>query len=63
MVNGQTGPQIAPFGSDPAGALASLRRLEGIDASTALPGHGLPWTGGVAAAIEAVRRSAEGTWK
>jgi glyoxylase-like metal-dependent hydrolase (beta-lactamase superfamily II) len=53
--NGHAGPQIAPFSSDPAEALASLARLEPIEAGWALPGHGEPWTGGVAAAIEAVR--------
>jgi glyoxylase-like metal-dependent hydrolase (beta-lactamase superfamily II) len=57
VVNGQTGPQIAPFGSDQALALASLSRLEGIDAQLVLPGHGLPWTGGVPAAIAAVREA------
>jgi glyoxylase-like metal-dependent hydrolase (beta-lactamase superfamily II) len=57
VVNGHTGPQIAPFGSDQALALASLSRLEGIDAQLVLPGHGLPWTGGVPAAIAAVREA------
>ncbi|MEO6207089.1 MAG: MBL fold metallo-hydrolase [Candidatus Limnocylindrales bacterium] len=57
-VNGTTGPQIAPFGSDPKQALASLNRLTDIDASLLLPGHGAAWTGGVPAALEAVRRSA-----
>jgi glyoxylase-like metal-dependent hydrolase (beta-lactamase superfamily II) len=53
--NGYAGPQIAPFSSDPAEALGSLARLEPIEAGWALPGHGEPWTGGVAAAIDAVR--------
>jgi glyoxylase-like metal-dependent hydrolase (beta-lactamase superfamily II) len=53
--NGHAGPQIAPFSSDPAEALASLARLEPIEARWALPGHGEPWTGGVSAAIAAVR--------
>jgi glyoxylase-like metal-dependent hydrolase (beta-lactamase superfamily II) len=55
VVNGQTGPQIAPFGSDQVQALASLSRLDGIDARLVLPGHGQPWTGGVQAAVAAVR--------
>ena len=60
VMNGQLGPQIAPFGSDQAGALESLKRLEGIDANFVLPGHGLPWISGMPSAIEAVRRSATG---
>ena len=55
VTNGHVGPQIAPFSSDPAEALASLARLEGIEARWALPGHGAPWTSGIPAAVEAVR--------
>jgi glyoxylase-like metal-dependent hydrolase (beta-lactamase superfamily II) len=55
VVSGQRGPQLAPFGSDQAQALASLTRLDGIEAQTLLPGHGQPWTGGVPAALAAVR--------
>ena len=46
---------IAPFTADASTALRSLDRLEGIEAELVLPGHGEPWTGGVAAAIERVR--------
>jgi glyoxylase-like metal-dependent hydrolase (beta-lactamase superfamily II) len=53
--SGHTGPQISPFTSDPAEALASLARIEAIEARWALPGHGEPWTGGVGAAVAAVR--------
>ena len=61
VTNGGVGPRIAPFTSDPAQALASLSRIEGIDARWALPGHGEPWTGGVGPAVAAVRaRVAEG---
>jgi len=62
VTSGAVGPQIAPFTSDPAEALASLARIEGIEARWALPGHGEPWTNGVAAAVAAVRtRVAGGT--
>ena len=45
-------------------AVASLQSVCGVDASYVLPGHGDPWRGGVAGAVErAMRsfRSAEGT--
>lgn len=55
VTTGATGPMIAPFTADPTTALRSLDRLEGTEAGWLLPGHGEPWTGGVAAAIEQVR--------
>ena len=55
VTSGEVGPRIAPFTSEPAEALASLGRIEGIEARWTLPGHGEPWTGGVAAAVAAVR--------
>jgi glyoxylase-like metal-dependent hydrolase (beta-lactamase superfamily II) len=55
VVNGATGPMIAPYTADPAGAIKSLDRLEGIEAAWVLPGHGLPWTGGVAEAVRRIR--------
>lgn len=55
VTTGETGPLIAPFTADPSTALRSLDRLEGIEAGWLLPGHGEPWTGGVAAAIARVR--------
>ena len=51
--SGRTGPQIAPFTSDVSLARASLAKLRSIEAGLALPGHGEPWTGGIA---EALRR-------
>ena len=61
VTSGATGPRIAPFTSDPAEALESLARIESIEARWALPGHGEPWTGGVGAAVAAVRaRVADG---
>jgi glyoxylase-like metal-dependent hydrolase (beta-lactamase superfamily II) len=55
VTTGEEGPQIAPFSSDRQEALASLSRLDGVEAGLVLPGHGQPWTGGVAAAVAAVR--------
>ena len=55
VTTGETGPLIAPFTADPSTALRSLDRLEGIEAGWLLPGHGEPWTGGVAAAVARVR--------
>jgi glyoxylase-like metal-dependent hydrolase (beta-lactamase superfamily II) len=58
VLTGQDGPQPAPFTDDPAQALASLRRIEGIKATWVLPGHGTPWSGGVAAAVRDVEAAA-----
>jgi glyoxylase-like metal-dependent hydrolase (beta-lactamase superfamily II) len=55
VASGATGPMIAPFSADPAQALASLDRLEGIEARWVLPGHGQPWTDGVGEAIRRIR--------
>src|SRR5437660_2176869 len=55
VMSGTTGPQLAPFGSDLDRARESLRRIEAIDAQVVLPGHGPPWTGGVAEAVRLVR--------
>jgi glyoxylase-like metal-dependent hydrolase (beta-lactamase superfamily II) len=56
VLTGEEGPQPAPFTLEPEQAMESLRRLEDVDADWLLPGHGPPWTGGVA---EAVRRTRE----
>jgi glyoxylase-like metal-dependent hydrolase (beta-lactamase superfamily II) len=61
VTTGETGPMIAPFTADPETALRSLDRLDGIEAGWVLPGHGGPWTGGVAAAIAIVRARAAAT--
>ena len=58
VTNGATGPMVAPFTADPEQAVASLSRLEGLEARWVLPGHGLPWTGGVAEAVRIVRARA-----
>ena len=58
VTTGQTGPQVAPFTADEATALVSLDRLVDLPAEIALPGHGEPWTGGVADAVRQVRARA-----
>jgi glyoxylase-like metal-dependent hydrolase (beta-lactamase superfamily II) len=58
VLTGETGPQPAPFTLDPERAMDSLGRLEPIEADWLLPGHGPPWTGGVADAIRQIRQFA-----
>ncbi len=55
VTSGRVGPQVAAFSADPDEALASLSRIEDIEADWVLPGHGAPWTGGVGAAVAAAR--------
>ena len=58
VTTGATGPRLAPFTADPAQALDSLDRLAALnDAGLVLPGHGEPWTDGIASASAAVRES------
>lgn len=51
-------PQLQSRGSnrDSSMALTALERLDGIDSRVVLPGHGSPWTDGVAAAVASARR-------
>lgn len=58
VTTGAHGPQIAPFTADSKQAVDSLTRLEDVEASWVLPGHGDAWSGGVSEAIRLVRRSA-----
>lgn len=58
VLTGVSGPQPAPFTDDPAAALASLKSLLPTSAKWVLPGHGAPWSGGVAAAVAAVEDAA-----
>jgi glyoxylase-like metal-dependent hydrolase (beta-lactamase superfamily II) len=55
VLSGERGPQISPFTADVSEAYASLSRLDALEARLALPGHGEPWTGGVADALARVR--------
>jgi glyoxylase-like metal-dependent hydrolase (beta-lactamase superfamily II) len=54
VLTGSTGPQPAPFTDEPDQAVASLKAIVGTGAKWVLPGHGAPWSGGVAAAVAAV---------
>jgi glyoxylase-like metal-dependent hydrolase (beta-lactamase superfamily II) len=58
VLTGVEGPQPAPFTMDRAAALESLTGLESLEANWVLPGHGPPWSGGIAAAIRQVRDAA-----
>jgi len=60
VINERHGPQICPFAADPDEALASLANIEPLEAHWLLPGHGGPWTDGVAAAVAAARRAGIG---
>ncbi len=56
VMSGSTGPQLfRNFNADNRQALESLRRLDGIEASLVLPGHGEAWTAGLAEALGLVR--------
>jgi glyoxylase-like metal-dependent hydrolase (beta-lactamase superfamily II) len=54
---------VAPFTADAGRAVESLARLEDLDAQLVLPGHGPAWTDGIGAAVEEVRRRADGAKK
>jgi len=58
VTTGVVGPALGPFTADRAMALASLDNLDGLTAHWLLPGHGDPWTGGVAEALRQVRAQA-----
>jgi glyoxylase-like metal-dependent hydrolase (beta-lactamase superfamily II) len=60
VTTGEVGPQLSPFTADAAQARASLDRLAGLglEAQWVLPGHGEPWTGGLAEALRRVRTGA-----
>ena len=45
----------AAFAVDAAQALASIDRLEGVEAAVIGFGHGAPWRGGVGAALAEAR--------
>ena len=58
-LTGRTTPQIMPsaMNADTQEAMRSLDALDGISAKTALPGHGDPWTSGVADAVALARQA------
>jgi glyoxylase-like metal-dependent hydrolase (beta-lactamase superfamily II) len=56
-LTGRSGVQVMPaaFAADAAQALASVDRLEGLEAAVIGFGHGDPWRGGVSAAVADAR--------
>jgi glyoxylase-like metal-dependent hydrolase (beta-lactamase superfamily II) len=58
-LTGRPGPQIMPAAFDVStdGCLASLARIEEVDADLLLPGHGEPWADGPAAAVRRAREA------
>jgi glyoxylase-like metal-dependent hydrolase (beta-lactamase superfamily II) len=60
VITGERGPRLMPrpFNVSTAVARQSLDRVDEVDATLVLPGHGEPWTGGAARAA-ALAREAE----
>lgn len=58
VLTGVEGPKPAPFTLDPALAVESLAKVEAVDTTWALPGHGPAWDGGVPEAVRLVREAA-----
>ena len=58
VLTGVTGPKPAPFTLQPGQAVDSLGRLDGVDATWVLPGHGPAWDGGVSEAVRLIREAA-----
>ena len=58
VITGRRGPHFSTmFNADHRQAVASLARLDGLFAQHVLPGHGDAWSGGLEAALRAVRKS------
>jgi glyoxylase-like metal-dependent hydrolase (beta-lactamase superfamily II) len=57
VLTGAQGPKPAPFTLDPEQARASLDKLDGIDATWVLPGHGPAYDGGVPEAVRLIREA------
>ena len=60
VLTGEPGPRPAPFTLQPQEATASLVKLEAVQATWVLPGHGPPWNGGVPDALQEFRRVVAG---
>lgn len=60
VLTGRRGPQPAPFTDDTEGARESLTRLDGLEATWVLPGHGAPWSSGVADLLRRLRSADAG---
>ncbi|HEY9376488.1 MAG TPA: MBL fold metallo-hydrolase [Jiangellaceae bacterium] len=61
VLTGEMGPRPAPFTLEPETALASLAKLETVQATWMLPGHGAPWRGEMAEAVRQIREVAAGS--
>jgi glyoxylase-like metal-dependent hydrolase (beta-lactamase superfamily II) len=58
VLTGEVGPRPAPFTLEPAQAISSLAKLEGLQARWVLPGHGEAWADGLAKALGQIRANA-----
>ncbi|HET7018565.1 MAG TPA: MBL fold metallo-hydrolase [Streptosporangiaceae bacterium] len=58
VLTGARGPRPAPFTLEPKQGLASLDRIDKVDATWVLPGHGPAWDRGVAEAVRLTRDAA-----
>jgi glyoxylase-like metal-dependent hydrolase (beta-lactamase superfamily II) len=58
VLTGAEGPKPAPFTLEPGQAVESLQRVEDIEATWVLPGHGPVWGGGVQEAVRLIRAAA-----
>ena len=56
FATGWHGPQLSPLNADRGQALESLSRLEAVEATYVLPGHGAAWRQGASAAVKEARR-------
>jgi glyoxylase-like metal-dependent hydrolase (beta-lactamase superfamily II) len=55
VLSGELGPRLAPFTLEPCQARSSLAKLDGLEATWVLPGHGDAWGGGLAEALREIR--------
>jgi glyoxylase-like metal-dependent hydrolase (beta-lactamase superfamily II) len=55
VLTGVEGPAPAPFTDEPELAVRSLDAIQGLGAHWLLPGHGAPWRGDPATAVQLVR--------
>src|ERR1700729_478010 len=63
LIPGESGPQLLPrfLNEDHDRALASLEKIEPVNARWVLPGHGLPWEGSPQQAVKLARQIAART--
>jgi glyoxylase-like metal-dependent hydrolase (beta-lactamase superfamily II) len=63
LSRGEAGPQLLPrfLNVDHDQALASLEKIEPVNARWVLPGHGLPWEGSPQQAVKLARQIAART--